>query len=116
MKKKHLFSVTKKDLKIEYFRASGKGGQNRNKRDTACRITHIESGAVGVGKDQRSQEQNKVDAFTRMANSHKFKMWHAQKVKELTDKETVEDKVNKQMSPANLKVEVQDDEGKWIDE
>jgi protein subunit release factor A len=70
-----LFSVTKKDLVIETMRGSGKGGQNRNKRDTAVRITHPPSGAVGVSQDERSQLQNKRQAFRRLAESDKFMTW-----------------------------------------
>ncbi len=60
-------NVTKKDLRIEYFRGSGKGGQNRNKRDTACRITHIETGLFATAEDQKSQLRNKKAAFRRLA-------------------------------------------------
>lgn len=56
-------------------RGSGKGGQNRNKRDTAVRIVHPPSGAVGESQEQRSQLQNKRAAFVRMANHPRFKLW-----------------------------------------
>lgn len=59
MNKQLLFSVTKKDLIVETFRGSGKGGQHRNKNDTVVRITHPESRAVGKSEDERSQLQNK---------------------------------------------------------
>ena len=45
-KKQLLFSITKKDLVITYYKASGKGGQNRNKRETAVRIQHKDSNVV----------------------------------------------------------------------
>lgn len=50
-----IFSVTLKDCVVETKRGSGKGGQNRNKRDTAVRIVHLPSGAVGESQEQRSQ-------------------------------------------------------------
>lgn len=76
MKEKELlFSVTKKDFKIEFTKGSGNGGQNRNKRDTAVRITHIESGAVGYSEEEREQLQNKKKAFKRLCESEKFKSW-----------------------------------------
>ena len=53
MTRELLFSVTKKDLRIDTFRAGGKGGQNQNKRNTGVRVTHPDSGAVGEARDQR---------------------------------------------------------------
>lgn len=61
-------TVTKDDLEIEYCRGSGAGGQNRNKRDTACRITHIPTGISVRAEDQRTQEANKRLAFKRLAD------------------------------------------------
>ena len=60
--------VRKKDLRIEYYRGSGKGGQNRNKRDTACRITHEETGLSASAEEHKSQEQNRKAAFRRLAD------------------------------------------------
>lgn len=59
--------VTKKDLIVRFARGSGKGGQNRNKRDTACSITHIPTGLSSRSEDQRSQNQNKLMAFRRLS-------------------------------------------------
>ena len=75
--KKHVFSVTAKDLRIDTFRAGGKGGQNQNKVNSGVRITHDASGAVGQSREHRDQLQNKKAAFTRMTESKEFQSWMA---------------------------------------
>lgn len=69
-----ILSVTLKDCDVQTKRGHGKGGQNRNTRDTAVRIVHRASGAVGESQEERSQLQNKTRAFRRMAESDKFKV------------------------------------------
>jgi protein subunit release factor B len=101
-----LFSVTKKDLRFDYFRSGGKGGQNQNKRDTGVRITHPESGAVGESREERSQLQNKKRAFIRMAQSAKFQTWCKIQANSYIYSETeISKRVEDMMRPENLKVE-----------
>ncbi|HEV7424346.1 MAG TPA: peptide chain release factor-like protein, partial [Candidatus Paceibacterota bacterium] len=47
------------DLKIEFARSSGPGGQNVNKRETAVRIVHIPTNISAQASTERSQEQNR---------------------------------------------------------
>jgi peptide chain release factor 1 len=54
--------LNKKDLKIEYMRGKGPGGQRKNKLDTACRITHVPTG-VSAYADERSQHHSKRRAM-----------------------------------------------------
>lgn len=111
-----LFSVTKKDLVIETFRAGGKGGQAQNKTDSGVRIKHPASGAVGESREHRSQHQNKMEALKRLAAHPKFKLWQNQVVYTILNGKTVEEVVDEQMDAKNLKVEIKDGKGRWVAE
>lgn len=104
-----LFSITKKDFRIDTFRSGGKGGQNQNKRDSGVRIVHLESGAVGESREERSQAQNKKKAFERLVENPKFKTWHRIKTAQILGiiktPEEIKMEVDEAMKEKNLKIE-----------
>lgn len=58
------FVIPPADLKIEFARSSGPGGQNVNKRETAVRIVHTPTGIAVHSSSGRSQEQNRESAMS----------------------------------------------------
>ncbi|MCE9548980.1 PCRF domain-containing protein [Candidatus Nomurabacteria bacterium] len=56
--------IPEADLKIEFARSSGPGGQNVNKRETAVRIVHTPSGIAVHASGERSQEKNREQAMS----------------------------------------------------
>lgn len=56
-----------RDCDLDFFIASGPGGQHRNKVETGVRLTHRPSGTIVTATERRSQSANREAAFERMA-------------------------------------------------
>ncbi len=77
--------IKDKDLKIETFRASAKGGQNVQKVETAVRITHLPTKITVTCQAERSQHQNKERALKIL----KSKLYQFEKAKKEEEKEKI---------------------------
>lgn len=75
MGRERVLHITVHDCDVQTFRCGGKGGQNKDKRDTGVRIIHRPSGARGECREERTQLQNKRTAWRRMAESPEMKLW-----------------------------------------
>jgi hypothetical protein len=51
---------------VDTYRASGPGGQKRNKTSSAVRLRHLPSGLIVIAEESRSQHENKAKALRRM--------------------------------------------------
>jgi protein subunit release factor B len=56
-----------RDCDMEFFIATGPGGQNRNKVETGVRLVHRPTGLTVTATERRSQHANREAAFARMA-------------------------------------------------
>ena len=101
-----LFTIGPKDFRVEYFRGSGAGGQKRNKTSSACRITHIPSGAVGECQEERTQSVNKKRALQRLTETSTFQSWlRVEAAARIAGYEGIEKKLDNMMKEENLLIE-----------
>src|ERR1700733_7538612 len=55
-----------KQCEVDTYRASGPGGQKRNKTSSAVRLRHLPSGLIVIAEESRSQHENKAKALRRL--------------------------------------------------
>jgi len=108
-----LFTLTKKDFRIEYFSGSGAGGQHRNRHKNCVRIHHPASGAIVTGQSHKERKSNFKEAFHKLPQNGKFKVWHTKKCNELLTGKTIDQLVDEAMEPQNLKIETKNEKDQW---
>jgi protein subunit release factor A len=58
--------INETDIRVEFYRASGPGGQHRNTTDSAVRLRHLPTGIVVHASENRSQLRNREVAMERL--------------------------------------------------
>ncbi|MCL2110477.1 PCRF domain-containing protein [Microgenomates group bacterium] len=80
--------IKEEDLDWQFMRASGAGGQNVNKVNSAVRLTHIPSGTIIVSRQERKQDQNREIALS-LLRSKLWELEEEERAKKLGDARSV---------------------------
>ena len=76
--------IDMKDVRVDTYRATGKGGQHINKTDTAVRMTHEPTGVVVACQSERSQVQNR-ETCMKMLKAKLFALAQAAQMEKIED-------------------------------
>src|SRR5438046_5211692 len=69
---------------VDTYRASGPGGQKRNKTSSAVRLRHPPSGLIVIAEESRSQHENRAKALQRLRQAFYLKIRDPLTVEDLT--------------------------------
>lgn len=81
-----MFNELKKEVRIEFYKGRGPGGQHRNKTLSCVRLMHEPSNVRVIATEFRSQFRNKALAFERL--QEKLKELNAEKAVRIITKKT----------------------------
>jgi peptide chain release factor 2 len=76
------FEISENELKVEFSKSSGPGGQNVNKRETAVRVIHIPTNISAHSENERSQAQNREKAL-QILKGKLFKALEEERIKKV---------------------------------
>lgn len=76
--------IKPEDMRLEYARSSGPGGQNVNKRETAVRIVHIPTGLAAACQSERTQIRNR-DTAMKLLKTKLLRRMEEQQAKEIAE-------------------------------
>ena len=79
--------IDRADVRVDTYRASGAGGQHVNRTDSAVRLTHLPTGTVVQCQSERSQHQNRDQAYKQL----RAKLFELEQRKRQEERQALED-------------------------